>query len=151
MSQGEPDEAPPHFRTPADYRDAARDPETDVRTFRHLARSPYPFVWQELAANPSTPARVLDELCSNRDSAWNDGRLLRLLAEHPNADREVLLKVLAELEARLRTSTTRPYAAVLALAARRELRPEELRHLAALPGASPRMRTGLRRRLGERQ
>lgn len=144
------DEALRRFHTPADYRDAAGDPDTDVQTLCYLARCPYPFVWQALASNPRTPAHVLDALCSNGDSAWNDGRLLRLVAEHPNADRKVLLKVLAELEARLLTSTSRPYAAVLALAARPELEPEELQRLASSPGASARMRTGLRRRLAER-
>lgn len=144
------DEVPRRFHTPADYRDAARDPDTDVQTLCYLARCPYPFVWQALASNPRTPAHVLDGLCTQRDSAWNDGRLLRLLAEHPNSDREVLLKVLAELEARLLTSTSRPYAAVLALATRLELQPEELQPLASLPGASARTRTGLRQRLAER-
>ncbi|MBO2460615.1 hypothetical protein [Actinomadura violacea] len=107
-------------------------------------------MWQALASNLRTPAQVLLELCSQRDSAWNDNRLLRLIAEHPNADREVLLKVLAELEALLLTSTSRPYAAVLALAVRQELEPDELQRLATLPGASARMRTGLRRRLTAR-
>lgn len=138
------------MRTPADYRDAASDPDADAETLCDLARCPYPFVWQALASNPSAPARVLRELCAKGDSAWNDNRLLRLIAEHPNADRVVLLEVLAELEVRLRTSATRPFAAVLALAARRELEPEEVRRLAALPGASARMRAGLRRRLAER-
>jgi hypothetical protein len=138
------------LHTPADYRDAASDPDADVGTLCNLARCSYPFVWQALASNPSTPARVLRELCSNGDSAWNDNRLLRLIAEHPNADREVLLKVLAELEVRLQSSASRPFAAVLALAVRRELELEEVQRLAALPGASARMRAGLRRRLAER-
>lgn len=121
-----------------------------MTTFHDLAQCPYPFVWQELAANPNTPTDVLQDLCSRRDSAWNDSRLLHLLAEHPNADRAVLLKVLAQLEVRLLTATSRPYAAVLALAARPELTPKELQPLATLPGASPRMRTGLSRRLTNR-
>jgi hypothetical protein len=138
------------LHTPADYRDAASDPDADVDTLGDLARCPYPFVWQRLASNPSTPARVLCELCSKGDSVWNDNRLLRLIAEHPNADRAVLLNVLAEPEVRLQSSTSRPYAAVLTLAARRELEQEEVQRLAALPGASARMRAGLRRRLAER-
>ncbi|MGI5326895.1 hypothetical protein [Actinomadura nitritigenes] len=150
MGESAGDRAPLRFHSPVDHRDAACDPDTDVQTLASLARCPYPFVWQALASNPSTPAHVLGDLCSKRDSAWNDSRLLRLLAEHPSADRAVLLKVLAELEARLLASASRPYAAVLALAARRELKPEELQRLAALPGASARMRTGLRRRLANR-
>ena len=121
-----------------------------MEVLSELARCPYPFVWQALASHPNAPASVLRDLCSRRDSVWNDNRLLRLIAEHPNADRTVLLKVLSELEVRLRTSASRPFAAVLALAARRELEPEEVRRLAALPGASARMRAGLRRRLAER-
>lgn len=150
VGQSKHSDVPPRFRTPADYRDAASNPNTDVQTLHYLAQCPYPFVWQALAANPHTPACVLGELCSKSDSAWNDSRLLRLLAEHPNATRDVLLNVLAELEACLLTSTSRPYAAVLALAARPELAPKELQNLAALPGASARMRAGLRRRLAER-
>lgn len=151
MGESEGDQAPRPFHGPADHRDAAGDPATDAQTLASLARCPYPFVWQALATNPSTPAHVLRDLCSRRDSAWNDSRLLRLIAEHPSADRAVLLKVLAELEARLLTSASRPYAAVLALAARRELELEELQRLAALPGASARMRAGLKRRLAERE
>lgn len=71
------------LHTPADYRDAASDPDADVETLFDLARCPYPFVWQALASNPSTPACVLRELCPKGDSAWNDNRLLRLIAEHP--------------------------------------------------------------------
>lgn len=139
------------LHTPADYQDAASDPDAGERMLRHLTRCPYPFVWQALARNPRTPAYLLGELCSRSDSTWNDNRLLRLIVEHPNADRAVLLNVLGELVSRLRTSTSRPYAAVLLLAGRPELAPEEVRHLAALPGASARMRSGLRRRLAQRE
>jgi hypothetical protein len=139
------------LHTPADYQAAASDPDTGERMLRHLARCPYPFVWQALARNPRTPAYLLRELCSRSDSTWNDNRLLRLIVEHPNADRTVLLSVLAELERRLRTSTSRPYAAVLLLASRPELAPEEVRYLATLPGASARLRGGLRRRLAQRE
>jgi hypothetical protein len=150
VGDGEHDRAVRPFHTPADYRDAASDPDVDADTLRHLSRCPYPFVWQALASNPSTPAHVLDELCSKHDSVWNDNWLLRLIAEHPNADRAVLLNVLGELEVRLQTRASRPFAAVLALAARPELALEEVQRLAVLRGASTRMRAGLRRRLAER-
>ncbi|GAA2070306.1 hypothetical protein [Actinomadura alba] len=143
-------EALRHMHTPADYRDLAADQGVGADVLRHLAQCPYSFVWQVLATNPSTPVDVLGELCSKRDSPWNDGRLLLLIAEHPKADRAVLLGVLGEVEARLRTSVSRPFAAVLALAGRPELTPEEVQGLAALPGASARMRRGLRHRLAER-
>ncbi|MCW2862622.1 MAG: hypothetical protein JWP48_4330 [Actinoallomurus sp.] len=139
------------LHTPADYLAAASHPEAGDGMLGHLARCPYTFVWQAVASHPRTPAHLLGELCSKRDSAWNDNRLLRLIVEHPNADRGVLLTVLGELESRLRTSTIRPFAAALALADRPELTPEEVEPLAALPGASARMRRGLRRRLAQRQ
>jgi hypothetical protein len=141
----------PRLHTPADYLEAASDPDAGEDLLRHLARCAYPFVWQTLASHPRTPAYLLGELCSRGDSVWNDNRLLRLIAEHPKADRAVLLSVLDELVSRLRTTTSRPYAAVLTLAGRPELAPEEVQHLAALPGASARMRRGLRRRLTERE
>lgn len=141
----------PRLHTPADYLDAASDPDAGERMLRHLARCPYPFVWQALARNPRTPAHLLGELCSRSDSTYNDNRLLRLIVEHPNADRAVLLGVLGELESRLRTLASRPYAAALLLAGRPELAPEEVRYLAAPPGASARMRGGLRRRLAQRE
>ncbi|MEV0401773.1 hypothetical protein [Actinoallomurus sp. NPDC050550] len=144
------DDALPAFHTPADQRDVAADPDAGEGVLRHLTDSPYPFVWQALAANPRTPADVLARLCAKTDSAWNDGRLLSLLAGHRNADRPVLLLVLAEVAARLETSASRPYAAALALADRPELRPDEVRHLGDQPGASARLRRGLRRRLALR-
>ncbi|MEU5990863.1 hypothetical protein ABZ806_17980 [Spirillospora sp. NPDC047418] len=77
MGKSEHAGALPRFRTPADYRAAASDPNTDVHTFCYLAQCPYPFVWQALAVNPRTPTRVLGELCSKSDSAWNDSRQCR--------------------------------------------------------------------------
>jgi hypothetical protein len=139
------------LHTPADYLEAASDPDAGEGMLCHLAQCPYSFVWQALARNPRTPGYLLEELCSRRDSTWNDNRLLRLIVEHPNADRAVLLSALAELETRLREPLSRPYAAVLALADRPELAPDEVQRLAALPGASARMRRGLRRRLAQRE
>jgi hypothetical protein len=49
-------------QAPADYRDAASDPDADLETLFELARCPYPFVWQALVSHPSTPAlAVLEE------------------------------------------------------------------------------------------
>ncbi|MFD6298262.1 hypothetical protein ACFWFU_25960 [Streptomyces sp. NPDC060235] len=116
---------------------------------QNLARCPYPFVWQALAANPHTPPAALRELTTARDSIWNDHRLLRLLAEHPGADLTVLRAVLDAVATKLEEGE-RPYAAVLALADRLELRADELRKLGTLQGASARLRHLLDLRLSVR-
>nr|WP_237419037.1 hypothetical protein [Kitasatospora sp. SID7827] len=124
-----------------------------------LAACPYPFVQHAVAANPCTPPaalRELAELCGlvpHDRSPWNDNRLLLLLARHPAADRRVLAAAVAAAVAAATVrlaAGTRPYAAVLALADRPELPPEELRALGRLPGASARLRGGLRRVLDGR-
>ncbi|MFE9813081.1 hypothetical protein, partial [Streptomyces sp. NPDC005548] len=88
------------MRTPADYLALARTEENGV-VLQSLARCPYPFVWQALAANPRTPPVALQELTTARDSVWNDNRLLHLLAEHPGADRAVLRAVLVAVATKL--------------------------------------------------
>ncbi|MEV8318702.1 hypothetical protein AB0Q95_31555 [Streptomyces sp. NPDC059900] len=133
------------MRSPADYLERART-ETDSSALRQLARCPYPFVWQALAANPHTPPAALLELSAARDSSWNDNRLLRLLAGHPRADRTVLKAVLDATAAKL-AAGERPYAVVLALAAREEIEADEVTPLGDLRGASARLRGLLARRL----
>ncbi|MFF3447887.1 hypothetical protein ACFYXJ_12245 [Streptomyces sp. NPDC002667] len=133
------------MHTPADYLELARA-ESDSSVLHRLARCPYPFVWQALATNPHTAPDTLLELVRPRDSSWNDNRLLRLLAEHPRADRAVLSAVRDAVAAKL-AEGERPYAAVLALAGRAELAVEDVRQLGALRGASARLRGGLDRRL----
>jgi hypothetical protein len=135
---------------PGAYRDLASNPGTNDAVLRALADCQYPFVWHALAANPRTPADVLTRLCMQRDNTWNDNRLLLLIARHPHADRDVLLAVLSRLKALLTIGESRPYAAVLALATRAGITPEDVQALALLPGASARMRRGLRRRIAER-
>ncbi|MFF5011363.1 hypothetical protein ACFY3G_52425 [Streptomyces phaeochromogenes] len=133
------------MHTPADYLELARA-EKDSAVLHRLARCPYPFVWQALAANPSTPPGALLELSTAQDSAWNDNRLLCLLAEHPSADYSVLRAVRDAVAAKL-AEGERPYAAVLALAERTELAAAEVRQLGALRGASARLRSRLDRHL----
>jgi hypothetical protein len=140
----------PGLHEPGAYRDLASNPEASDAVLRALADCPYPFVWHALAANPRTPGDVLTHLCMKRDSTWNDNHLLLLLARHPRADRDVLLAVLGQLKALLTTAESRPYAAVLALATRGEISPEDVQVLGLLPGASARMRRGLRRRIAQR-
>ncbi|MFI6090724.1 hypothetical protein [Streptomyces sp. NPDC051218] len=129
------------MHTPGDYLERART-ENDSAVLQRLAQCQYPFVWQALATNPSTPPSTLLELSNAHDSAWNDNRLLRLLAEHPNADHSVLRAVLDAVAAKL-AEGERPYAAVLALAGRTELTAAEVQQLGTLRGASARLRSRL--------
>ncbi len=124
--------------TPADYLALAHT-ERDGPVLRRLAKCPYPFVWQALAANPHTPPQALQELSTARDSAWNDNELLRLLADHPGSSPAVLRGVLEAVAAKL-DEGERPYAAVLALAGRPELEAGEVRRLGTLRGASAHLR-----------
>ncbi|GLW56050.1 hypothetical protein [Kitasatospora phosalacinea] len=143
------------MRTPSYYLDLAGASQ-DPAVLHELAGSEYPFVRQAVAANPHARADALFALAARcRDvpaehGPWNDNALLLLLAGHPAADRPALLVVLDAAAARL-TAGARPYAAVLALAGRPELHPEELRALGRLPGASARLRSGLRRVLAARR
>ncbi|MEU5288484.1 hypothetical protein AB0G97_31400 [Streptomyces sp. NPDC020755] len=116
---------------------------------QRLATCPYPFVWHALATNPHTPPEALQELSAARDSAWNDNKLLRLLAGHPGANPVVLRAVLEAVAAKL-DEGERPYAAVLALADRLELEVDEVRKLGTLRGASARLRHLLNLRLSIR-
>ncbi|WP_327676790.1 hypothetical protein [Streptomyces sp. NBC_00467] len=134
--------------TPADHL-ALAHAETDGHVLQRLAQCPYPFVWTALAENPHTPPAALLELSRARDSVWNDNRLLRLLAEHPGADRIVLRAVLGAVAAKLEEGE-RPYAAVLALAGRQELGADEVRRLGTHRGASSRLRSQLALRLSSR-
>jgi hypothetical protein len=134
--------------TPADYLERART-AADGPVLLRLARCPYPFVWRAVAANPRTPPAALLELSAARCDPWDGNHLLRLPAEHPRADRAVVRAVLDATAAAL-VRGERPYAAVLALAERPELGADEVRRLGTLPGASPRLRRGLARRLNAR-
>ncbi|MFD4530393.1 hypothetical protein ACFWP7_42100 [Streptomyces sp. NPDC058470] len=134
--------------TPADYLALAHT-EKDSSVLQRLAQCPYPFVWHALATNPHTPPAALLELSAARDSAWNDNKLLRLLADHPTANPIVLRAVLDAVAAKLEEGE-RPYAAVLALADRLELEVEEVRRLGTLRGTSGRIRRLLALRLSFR-
>ncbi|MER5332058.1 hypothetical protein [Micromonospora sp. NPDC002717] len=137
----------PHVRTPRDYLDLVSDPRIDQDGLHTLARSPYSFVRLAVAKDIRTGAATLTELLGGEFDRWDRHHLLRLVAQHPHADRGVLLKVLQEIEVLLRQPDARPYAAAIALAGRRELKPHEVRRLHGLPGASQRMRRGVERAL----
>ncbi|MFJ2794290.1 MULTISPECIES: hypothetical protein [unclassified Streptomyces] len=134
--------------TPADYLALARA-ERDSLVLQRLAKCPYPFVWQALATSLHTPPEALQELSAARDSVWNDNKLLRLLADHPNANPVVLRAVLEAVAAKL-DEGERPYAAVLALADRLKLEVDEVMKLGTLRGASARLHHLLNLRLSIR-
>ncbi|SCG14679.1 hypothetical protein GA0070610_0888 [Micromonospora echinofusca] len=141
----------PRSRTPRDYLDLVADPRVDSAGMRLLARSPYSFVRLAVAQDARTDAAALSELLGGEFSEWDRNCLLRLVAQHPQADRDVLLKVLEEIAVHLDRLTSRPYAAAIALASRRELTPHEVLRLQRLPGASRRMRRGVGRALAARR
>ncbi|MFE0593249.1 hypothetical protein [Micromonospora echinospora] len=140
----------PRARTPRHYLDLVADPRIDQDGLHTLARSPYSFVQLAVAEDIRTNAATLTELLAGEFDQWNRNHLLRLVAQHPQADRGVLLKALQETEALLRQAGTRPYGAAIALASRQELEPHEIRRLKYLPGASRRMRRGVERALARR-
>jgi hypothetical protein len=140
----------PRSRTPRDYLDLVADPRVDAAGMRALARSPYSFVRLAVARDVRTDATTLHELLAGQFSLWDRSCLLRLVAQHPGADRGVLLEVLEEIAAHLGQLTARPYAAAIALAGRAELTPHEVRRLHRLPGASRRMRRGVEHALAAR-
>ncbi|SBT45725.1 hypothetical protein [Micromonospora auratinigra] len=140
----------PRTRTPRDYLDLVADPRIDEDGLHRLARGPHPFVRLAVAEDSRTRTATLTELLAGEFGPWDRNRLLRLVAQHPRADRAVLLRVVAQVEALLRRTGTRPYAAVIALAGRPELAPHEVSVLTGLPGASRRLRRGVRQALAGR-
>ncbi|HEX5594706.1 MAG TPA: hypothetical protein VFX61_01595 [Micromonosporaceae bacterium] len=140
----------PHVRTPRDYLDLVANPRIDQDGLHTLARSPYSFVRLAVAKDIRTSAATLIELLASEFDQWDRNYLLRLVAQHPEADRGVLLKVLQQTEVLLRQPDIRPYAAAIALANRQELELHEVRRLHHLPGASRRMRRGVERALAQR-
>jgi hypothetical protein len=140
----------PRSRTPRDYLNLVNDPRIDQEGLRVLAGSPYSFVRTAVAGHLQTDAATLAELVVSDLDRWDRNYLLKAVAGHPHADRAVLLRVLQETAALLNQPNARPYAAALRLARRSELHAEEVRVLTRQPGASRRMRRGVRRRLAAR-
>ncbi|GAA4609148.1 hypothetical protein BJY16_007186 [Actinoplanes octamycinicus] len=139
------DELLPRERTPVHYRDVVADPRLDREGLRELARSPYPFVRSAVVTCPRADAATLAAVPVDDLDRWTRNSVLRDLARHPNADRPLLLTVLGRTRALLEDLDSRPYAAVLELAARPELTDAEIRALIEMPGASRRVRTAARR------
>ncbi|MET7396560.1 hypothetical protein ABZS66_24070 [Dactylosporangium sp. NPDC005572] len=130
-------------RSPVHYRQAAADPRLDPAGLDALAGSPYPFVRLAVAQQPRTGPGALLRILDSEFSVWDTNHLLRVLAAHPRADREVLLRVLERVTGLLAHRVVRPYSAALALAGRPELEPAELQVLATMPGTSRKVRRQL--------
>ncbi|WP_238011837.1 hypothetical protein KZZ52_13440 [Dactylosporangium sp. AC04546] len=130
-------------RSPVHYRQAASDPRLDPAGLDALADSPYPFVRLAVAEQPRTAPGTLLRILDSEFSVWDTNHLLHVVAGHPRADREVLLRVLERVAGLLTHRVVRPYSAVLALAGRAELEPAELQPLATTPGTSRRVRRQL--------
>lgn len=143
------DDLLPAPRSPADYLRVVDDPRLNDSGLGVLAGSPYSFVRLAVARNQRATAAHLLRLLDGEYTDWDYNAVLMLVARHAGAGRPVLLAVLGRSTELLRAGA-RPYAAVLALAERPELRPEEIRPLGGLAGASRRMRRGLDRALAAR-
>ncbi|MEV7600690.1 hypothetical protein AB0O91_25295 [Kitasatospora sp. NPDC089797] len=141
-------EALRRLHEPGEYRRLA-ERSTDPEVLRVLVRCDYPFVWQAIARNPAAPAEALAALAVRRNSTWNDNCLPALIAARPDLTVEVLDGLVEVVAERLREGE-RPYAAVLLLARRPEVTAERLNRLGHLPGASSRLRRGIRRALAAR-
>ena len=137
------------FHGPAGYLAAARqNPGPALQTV--LAGSPYSFVWEALALNPITEAAVLGALAAKSSSSYNDNRLLRLLAAHPNASADVLQAVLVRVRSHLEAGY-RPYGAAVALAGRPEVSVADIEGLGQMPSAPRKLRVWLERALAARE
>jgi len=147
------DDLLPRSRTPADYLRVVDDPRLGEAALHGLAASPLPFMRLAVAGQARASAATLLRVLAGDFDRWDRDRLLFVVAGHPRADRAVLLVVLAEVSTMLRKPQWRPYPApaVLALAGRTDLRPEEFRAVANLPGVSRRLRRDLTARLAARE
>jgi hypothetical protein len=143
------DDLLPVARSPADYLRVLDDPRLDDGGLGVLAGSAYSFVRLAVARQERAGAAHLLRLLDGEYTDLQYNALLLLIARHTRADRKVLLAVLSGAAEVLRAGG-RPYAAVLMLAERPELRPDEIRPLGGLAGASRRMRRGLNHALAAR-
>lgn len=145
------DDLLPRERTPRHCRDLAGDPRADQAVLRTPAVSPYPFVRAAVAGNPRAEARTPAAIPLDDLSDYARNGLLRTVAEHENADRALLLDVLARAVRLLNAPGNRPYSPALALAARMELGRDEVLALTRQPNSSSRMNSGVARVPADRE
>jgi hypothetical protein len=79
----------PTFHGPKDYLDLARSPSATPDQLRDLAKSPYRFVLEAVAAHASTPSDVLANLMKEAADRRNS-QLLFALVENPTTPQEIL-------------------------------------------------------------
>ena len=132
------------FHSPRDYLDAARSPEADKDLLAGLATTPYDFVHDAIAQHPHATAAILLAVVPRELRNWGHHSLLRKIIAHPAADEAVLALAHTRVAEAL-TSGYRPYSVAIALAQRGVLTAGDVEALGRLPGASARLRHGLRR------
>lgn len=132
------------FHSPKDYLDAARAPEADEELLAGLATVPYDFVLEAVAEHPRATAAVLLACVPGELRTWSDHSILRKVIAHSSADGAVLA-LARERVAQALVAGRRPYGSAIALARRGALDLEDAESFGRLPGASARLRRGLRR------
>jgi hypothetical protein len=136
-----PDGLPARGRSPQDYLDLARSHVATEDQLRQLAGSPYPFVIEAVARNPSTPSDVLERLIRSDASSWNDQSLLLALAEHPASSPTVLTSIVQQVPQLLHERDAQPgFAAGIALFRRPDVPTELLLELLDAPGVTTEFR-----------
>ncbi len=124
---------------------AVRAPDADPALLARLATAPDWRVRIAVVEHPATPVETLRAIAT-ADHGGDEHTVLRELAFHPAADAVVLDRVLARARVML-AEGRRPYSVVIALAERGVVPPDVAVELGRLPGASARLRRGLRRAL----
>lgn len=134
---------PRRFHSPRDYLEAATDQHADDDLLYGLAGQPFDFVHRAVARHPAATARTLLRVLQH-GLPGEGHEVVSLAVQHPAADEHVFAAA-CELLSQWLERGGRPYSAVLALANRGGLTPEQAAQLASLPGASARLRGALQR------
>jgi len=137
------------YHSPRDYLDAARAEGADAELLAGLATVPYSFVHQAVAEHPNTRPTTLSLLIPDELHDWADHALLATIVSHPAADADVFARAHHKVRQALAIGK-RPYRIAITLTARDALSADDVDVLGRLPGASARLRRGLRRALATR-
>src|SRR5215472_18506759 len=132
------------YHSPRDYLDAARAEDADGELLAGLASLPYAFTKEAVAEHRNTRPETLVALVPDTIHGWGEYRLLRMIVSHPAANAEVWAMARERVYESL-TAGYRPFCLAITLARRGDLTPEDVHALGRLPGASARLRRGLRR------
>ena len=132
--------------SPKDYLDAARSHDAEAELLAGLATTPYDFVQEAVAEHPNATATVLLAVMPVELRNWGHHALMRKAVQHPAAD-DAVFALAHHRVAQALTNGQRPYGVAIALARRGALTAQDVEALGRLPGASARLRHGLRRTL----